>query len=75
MKKDRNCLGVLTCAVFVWILMWGCSANQAPADGQTTAAKEQPMKHDSAALQFQPAVPFIDTEIPAQFNTATFGLG
>jgi hypothetical protein len=75
MKKDRNRLGVLTCVVLVCIWMWGCPANHTPADGQTAAAKEQPMKHDSAAVKLQPAVPIIDTKIPAQFDTATFGLG
>lgn len=75
MKKDRNCPGVLTCVVFVCILIWGCPANQAPVDGQTVAAKERSMKYDSAEMQLQPAVPFIDTQIPAQFDTATFGLG
>jgi hypothetical protein len=28
--------------------------------------------HDPAALQLQAAVPFIDTQIPSQFDTATF---
>jgi PBP1b-binding outer membrane lipoprotein LpoB len=75
MIKDHKCLGVLTGIVLMGMLMWGCSANPAPSDGQTAAAKEQTMRHDSAAVQLPSAVPFIDTQIPAQFDTATFGLG
>ncbi len=75
MEKNLKYPGVLACTVIACILIWGCPAIESPADGKTAAAKEQPPNHASTAEQWQPAVPFIDTQIPAQFDTATFGLG
>ena len=65
------------CVGLIWLALinYGCSQNEAPAADKILISKDQSMVLPSEARTSSPGIPPIDAAAPEVYQTATFGLG
>jgi hypothetical protein len=59
----------------ITLILWGCTPNRESMGNTESTSKEGSMNLEKHTEKYSTAIPALDADAPAVFETASFGLG